>query len=307
MPEQPGHSELPGWSNQPTVLVVGSIHIDRMVRLSTLPVPGETVTGSESWTQLGGKAANQAVAVAAHVRTVLAACVGDDHEGHQAEAVLIRRGVTPRLQRSLRLPTGSSVALIEASGENIGVILSGSNAELDAGPVAALLSTEGPALLVCQWETAVTTLEPLLVEARTRGVPTLMNAAPWQDTHRSLLALADHVVVNAVEAEDWTGTDPQARLPRLPLDHPSVVVTLGAGGVLHYQHGKLTSDLPAPVVRAHSTHGAGDHFVGVLAAQLALGQRLEPALTQAGASAAQYVQIVHRPSRLSSSSSELIR
>ncbi|MGY2894745.1 PfkB family carbohydrate kinase [Deinococcus sp. UYEF24] len=301
MPEQAGGGD------RPTALVVGSIHIDRVVRLPTLPVPGETVTGSESWTQLGGKAANQAVAGATHVRTVLAACVGDDHEGQQAEVALTRRGVIPRLQRSPRLPTGSSVALIEASGENVGVILPGSNADLDAGLVVNLLGTEGPALLVCQWETSVATLEPLLAEARVRGVVTLMNAAPWQDTHRSLLALADHVVVNAVEAEGWIGTDPRARLPRLPLDHPSVVVTLGAGGVLHYQHGELTSDLPAPVVRAHSTHGAGDHFVGVLAAQLALGQSLEAALIEAGASAAQYVQVVHNPSLLLSTSSELVR
>ena len=235
MPEQPGQSV------RPTVLVAGSIHIDRMVRLPTLPVPGETVTGSESWTQLGGKAANQAVAAAGHVRSLLAACVGTDLEGRQAEQTLAHRGAEPRLQRSARLPTGSSVALIEASGENVGVILPGSNADLDAGPVIDLLVTERPALLVCQWETSATTLEPLLVRARAAGVVTLMNAAPWHDGHRQLLPLADHVVVNAVEAEGWTGTDPQARLPHLPLGHPSVIVTLGAGGVLHYQHGELTA------------------------------------------------------------------
>lgn len=294
MPEQTGQDA------RPTVLVTGSIHIDRMVRLPTLPVPGETVTGSESWTQLGGKAANQAVAAAGHVRSLLAACVGSDAEGQQAERTLIHRGAEPRLQHSARLPTGSSVALIEASGENVGVILPGSNADLDTGPVMDLLVSERPALLVCQWETSAQTLEPLLVRARATGVATLMNAAPWHDSHRHLLSLADHVVVNAVEAQGWTGTDPQARLPRLPLDHPSVVVTLGAGGVLHYRHGQLTTDLPAPVVQAHSTHGAGDHFVGVLAAQLALGRPLEPALVLAGASAAEYVQAVHPPALLTS-------
>ena len=291
--------EHPGQDVRPTVLVAGSIHIDRMVRLPTLPEPGETVTGTESWTQLGGKAANQAVAAAEHVRSLLVACVGTDQEGRQADRTLARHGVEPQLQYAARLPTGSSVALIEASGENVGVILPGANAELDAGPVVELLDTERPALLVCQWETSAETLKTLLVQARTRGVATLMNAAPWQDSHRNLLPLADHVIVNAVEAKSWAGTDPQARLPRLTLDHPSVVVTLGAGGVLHYRHGELTSDLPAPVVQAHSTHGAGDHFMGVLAAQLALGRPLEAALIQAGDSAAQYVQTVHPLSLLS--------
>ncbi|WP_407543513.1 PfkB family carbohydrate kinase (plasmid) [Deinococcus radiomollis] len=290
--------EPTGQAARTTVLVAGSIHIDRMVRLLRLPVPGETVTGAESWTQLGGKAANQAVAAAEHVRSLLVACVGTDLEGRQAERTLAHRGVEPQLQRSARLATGSSVALIEVSGENVGVILPGSNTELSAGPVAELLGTEHPALLVCQWETSAETLETLLVQARARGVATLMNAAPWQDSHRHLLPLADHVVVNAVEAQGWTGIDPQARLPRLPLDHPSVVVTLGAGGVLYYQQGVLSSDLPAPVVQVHSTHGAGDHFVGVLAAQLALGRPLEAALVRAGDSAAHYVQTVHPPSLL---------
>jgi ribokinase len=298
MPEQPQRSDLP------TVLFAGSIHVDRMVRLPCLPVPGETVTGTESWAQLGGKAANQALAGAEHIRSVLAACIGDDLEGRQAEQVLTRRGVVSRLQRSARLSTGSSVALVEASGENVGVILPGSNVDLDAGPVVELFATEMPTMLVCQWETAADTLETLLVSARAMGVMTLMNAAPWHDTHRFLLPLADHVVVNAVEAEGWTGTDPQARLPRLPFEHLSVVITLGAGGVLYYQRGELTSDLSAPVVQVHSTHGAGDHFVGVLAAQLALGRPAETALEQAGSSASQYVQLAHTPSYLSSISSD---
>ncbi|ULH18368.1 PfkB family carbohydrate kinase (plasmid) [Deinococcus sp. KNUC1210] len=253
---------------------------------------------------MGGKAANQALAAAPSVRSVLAACVGTDLEGRQAEQTLAHRGVESWLQRSARFPTGSSVALIEASGENVGVILPGSNADLAAGPITELFGTELPTLLVCQWETAAETLETLLTQARARGVVTLMNAAPWHDAYRFLLPLADHVVVNAVEAAGWTGTDPQARLPLLPLDHPSVVVTLGAGGVLHYQHGELTADLPAPVVQARSTHGAGDHFVGVLAAQLALGQPLEHALVQAGASAAEFVQVIHKSPLLSSTSSE---
>ena len=121
-----------------------------------------------------------------------------------------------------------------------------------------------------------------------------MNAAPWQETFRDLLPLADHVIVNAVEAQGWTGSDPQARLERLPFGHPSVVVTLGSGGVLHYRDGNLALDLRAPRVQARSTHGAGDHFVGVLAASLAQGTALPQALEQAVASAAEFVQLLHK-------------
>ncbi|MFC4453590.1 PfkB family carbohydrate kinase [Deinococcus sonorensis] len=281
---------------RPEVLFVGSVHLDRMIQLAQLPAPGETVIASESWSQLGGKAANQAMAAAAHppVRSALMACVGEDEDGRQAARTLRSLGVEPLLQLAPQLATGSSVALLEASGENVGVVLPGANVALSAEPLAARLRTQPPALLVCQWETRPDTLQAVLERGRAAGVPVLMNAAPWQEAYRPLLPLADHVVVNAVEAQAWTGTDPQGRRPRLPFGHPSVVVTLGAGGVLHYQHDELTFDLQAPRVQARSSHGAGDHFVGVLATALAQQQPLPAALEQATASAARFVQLLHK-------------
>ncbi|GGJ67165.1 PfkB family carbohydrate kinase [Deinococcus aquiradiocola] len=279
----------------PEVLVVGSIHLDRMMQLSALPMPGETVIARESWTQLGGKAANQAMAAAVPgVRASLVACVGDDHEGREAEQTLTARGVRTLLQIDAALPTGSSAALLDAAGENVGVIVPGANTALRASALDTPMSGATPALLVCQWETRYDTLHAVLQKARTAGVPVLMNAAPWQDTYRDLLPLADHVVVNAVEAHGWTGTDPQTRPNTLPFGHPSVIVTLGAGGVLHYRHDRLDTDLPAPSVEARSTHGAGDHFVGVLAAQLAQGSPPPQALERATESAAHFVQLLRK-------------
>jgi len=275
------------------VLFAGSLHVDQMIRLPQLPAPGETVIATDTWTQLGGKATNQAVAAAPHVQSLLLACVGNDAQGQEAHTTLTALGVQPTFQVSEHLPTGSSVALIESSGENVGIVLPGANANLQAETFQTLLSTDTVHLLVCQWETAPHTLQHLLQKARAAGTPTLVNAAPWLDTHRGTLSFADHVVVNAPEAQAWTGLDPQARLPRIAFGHPSVVVTLGAGGVLHYQDGELTTDIRAPAVEARSTHGAGDHFVGVLAAHLASGNPLSQALQQAVTSAAQFVQRLH--------------
>lgn len=280
----------------PQALFVGSVHLDRMLRLDILPTPGETVIARESWTQLGGKAANQAVAAARHtgVQVSLMACVGDDQDGREAERTMASLGVQTLLQISPKLPTGTSVALLDAPGENVGAIVPGANAALSAAPLEALLARSPPSLLVCQWETQYETLQALLIRARAAGVVTLMNAAPWQEAYRDLLPLADHVVVNAVEAQGWSGTDTQARRPTLPFGHGSVVVTLGAGGVLHYRQDQLTLDLPAPRVQARSTHGAGDHFIGVLAAHLAQGTALPVALEHATRSAAGFVQLLHK-------------
>ncbi|GAA4018084.1 ribokinase [Deinococcus rubellus] len=278
------------------VLFAGSLHVDRMVEVARLPVPGETIIATGTWSQLGGKATNQAVAAARHVHATLAACVGEDSDGRQAGETLALLGVNAALQVSGTLPTGSSVALLDASGENIGVVLPGANIDLRADGVVSLFGSEAPLLMVCQWETAAATLHTLLKEARQRGIPTLINAAPWQDDlrYQETLSLADHVVVNAVEAQAWIGTDPQARATDLEFNHPSVVVTLGAGGVLHYIDGVLSTDLRAPVVKARSSHGAGDHFVGVLGSQLARGKSMTQALKCAAASAADFVQLLHK-------------
>ena len=280
------------------VLFAGSIHLDRMVQVPALPTPGETVIATGSWSQLGGKAANQSMAAAGHpgVRAILMACVGDDADGREAEQTLSALGVQTALQRVPHLPTGTSVALLDAAGENVGVVVPGANAALKADPLTELLAAETPALLVCQWETRPDTLRALLVHARTAGIVTLMNAAPWQERYRELLPLADHVVVNAVEALGWTGSDPQTRPPTLPFGHPSVVATLGAGGVLLYRQDRPVLDLPAPSVQARSTHGAGDHFIGVLAARLAQGTDLPLALEHAVESAARFVQLLQKHS-----------
>lgn len=277
------------------VLVVGSIHLDRMVRVAHFPLPGETALALDAWTQLGGKAANQAVASANLHPTRLVACIGDDGEGAQVRAALERHRVDARLRISPQSATGSSVALIDDGGENVGVISPAANADLLPGDVLPLLDAARPALVLCQWESPLRTLREVFQAARARGIPTLLNAAPWRPEYRDLLPLADHVIVNAVEAAAWVGRDVRGQPETLPFHHPHVTVTLGADGASHYEEGRLTLHQPAPRVQARSTHGAGDHFVGTLAALTARGLPLEEALRQAGHSAAAFVQTLHKP------------
>ncbi len=277
------------------VLVLGSIHLDRMVRVQRLPHPGETIIALDTWTQLGGKAANQAVASAALHPTRLAACIGRDADGDQVRAVLRRHDVDAHLRVSTSQATGSSVALIDADGENVGIIAPAANSELAPEDVLPLLDAPRPALLLCQWETPLRTLEAALRAAAHLGIPTLMNAAPWRHEYRPLLPLATHVIVNAVEAAEWVARDVHGSPEHLPFQHPNVTVTLGARGASHYLGGQLVAHQAAPRVTAHSTHGAGDHFAGTLAAHLASGAHLDHALRGAGDAAARFVQVLHKP------------
>jgi ribokinase len=276
------------------VVVVGSIHVDRMMRVERFPVPGETGIAVEAWTQLGGKAANQAIACAARAPTSLVACVGDDADGRQAVEFLARADVRTRVRRSPQLPTGTSVAMIDAEAENLAVISPGANSELSVDDVVARLDEALPALMLCQWESTVDTLGDALAAARQRGIVTVVNAAPWRDGHRELLALADHVVVNAVEACAWLGAPLDGLAAHARFEHPSVIVTLGAEGATHYVDERRVVHQPAAPVEARSTHGAGDRFVGTLSAVIASGLPVATALSAASDAAGHWVRSLHK-------------
>jgi ribokinase len=276
------------------VVVVGNIHVDRMVRVERFPVPGETGIADEAWTQLGGKAANQAIAAAAHVATSLVACVGNDNDGRNAVEFLASADVRISIRRSPRLPTGTSIALIDAKSENLAVISPGANRELSPSDVVTRLDEALPSLMLCQWESDVDTLAEALTAARQRGITTVVNAAPWREGHRDLLSLADHVVVNAVEAYAWIGAPLEGLAPHAPFEHPSVIVTLGGQGASHYVNEHFVLHQPAASVKARSTHGAGDRFVGTLAAAIASGLPVARAMSDASDAAGEWVRSLHK-------------
>src|SRR5215211_4141832 len=94
------------------VVVVGSVNSDLVVRVRTLPRPGETIQGRDFQTVGGGKGANTAVAAARLGAPVaLVARLGEDDFGAARQAELAAEGLD--LGQVRRLPgVPSGVALI---------------------------------------------------------------------------------------------------------------------------------------------------------------------------------------------------
>jgi len=118
--------------------------------------------------------------------------------------------------------------------------------------------------------TAVTAAEV----ARDAGAIVIVNASPAGAKPHDLLALselADVVVVNEAEAREW----------HWPV--PNLVITRGRRGASYLGEDERF-DVPAPVVEAVDTTGAGDVFAGVLAAGWLAGH--EEALRRACAAGA---------------------
>lgn len=284
------------------VVVVGSVNVDLVLRAARLPVPGETVTGGVFEQHHGGKGANQAVAAARLGRpTLFVGAVGADAFGREALAALAAAGVdTSSVAVVPDAATGVAAILVDDEGENLIAVASGANGLVDVASVRAafrrLGSLEGDVVLVSH-EIPTATARAALEIARAEGGRTILNPAPAAGLDRSTFGLADIITPNRNEAALLAGIDrasppsDYAPVARRLLDGGSdgpgvreaVVVTLGGAGAL-----LLTAEAPAtptvlPPYRVDpvDTTGAGDAFVGALAAALAEGRDLAGALRRA--------------------------
>ncbi|HEX5503534.1 MAG TPA: ribokinase [Thermomicrobiales bacterium] len=270
------------------VYVVGSVNTDLVVGVGALPRPGETVAGGRFAIVGGGKGANAAVAAARlGARVALVACLGDDDFGRARRADLAAEGIDLGGVRVAGATT-SGVALIavEASGENTVIYVPGANALLTPAAVAGLALAAGDVLLT-QLETPPATVAAALRRARERGATALLNAAPYTPEAAGLIALADVLVLNEVEAADALGAahvapgEARAAVAALLGRGPrAVALTLGAHGAVAGLGGDIRH-LPAPAVAVVDTTAAGDAFVGALAAGLAAGADFFAAATTA--------------------------
>jgi ribokinase len=285
---------MPGFD----VIVCGSLHLDVMLYAPALPRPDETVAGRRWERKCGGKGGNQAaMAARAGARTAMIGRVGADDFGAELVAHLDAAGVDRR-EVGVDPQTGSgiSAAIVQDDGDYGAVIVSGANLRLDPAQAAAAWERLGGArTLILQNEAPEAVNIAVAARARRDGAMVLLNAAPMREMSAALLSLVDVLIVNRVEASALAGHEVEDRdtalaaLPKFSAPGRSVVVTLGGGGVVAQPSGAPARWIAAKPVRVVSTHGAGDCFVGALAAGLARGESLLSAAEAGNAAAAALV------------------
>jgi ribokinase len=280
------------------VIVCGSLHLDIVVKAPTLPRIDETAVGTTWQKRCGGKGGNQAVN-AAHAggRTAMIGRVGDDEFGQTLRTNLAQAGVE---MSGITIDpingTGMSVAILQDNGDYGAVIVSGSNLTIDASTIAQQWNALGSAsVLVLQNEIPHSANLVIARIAKKAGALVVYNAAPVRVGVDDLLDCVDVLIVNRVEAEAMFGVKVNDRKSARDLLQvrdrtlPAIVITLGGEGlVLAMQSGAIFEFAPIPV-EVISTHGAGDCFVGVLAAKLAQGSTVALACEHANLQAAALV------------------
>jgi ribokinase len=270
------------------ILVCGALHLDVIVSAPHLPRLDETVTGQAVRHALGGKGGNQALAASRMgARVAMAGRVGDDEAAGRLLAELAAEGVNVALVQRGSGASGMSVAIEEASGGYGAVIVAGANRMIVAEAVAV---PPGARLVLLQNEVPEAVNLAVAARARAAGARVILNAAPARPMAPDLLGLVDLLVVNRVEAGDLAGGahNPVGAARELAARGPAaVVVTLGAGGVALWDG--AAARWPGHAVPAVSTHGAGDAFVGALAAEWDRGADLHGAIAFGQAAAALHV------------------
>lgn len=288
------------------IVVVGSVNMDLMLRCPRLPQPGETVLGEGFRTEPGGKGANQAVAAARlGARVAFVGCVGDDAFGTSAVANLRAGGVgLTHLSVIDDCATGVAMVQVDESGQNSIVLGPGANSALSVAHIdaaARLIAEAG--LLICQLETPLAAVQRAIEIAHAAGVPVLLNPAPARLLPEALLRQVDLLVPNEGEASVLSGLPASGRAGAaeaathlLQAGCGVVLVTLGAEGLV-WADAEGSHYRPAHSVAALDSTGAGDTFIGALAAARLEGLDLVSAIDFAQRAAAFSVQ--HRGAQAS--------
>jgi ribokinase len=275
------------------IAVVGSLNMDSIARVARLPMPGETVPASGYMQALGGKGANQAVAAARAGSAVeFIGRVGADLAGEALLTSLRGVGVnTEHIVRDADGATGTALIAVDNRGENTIVVVPGVNANVHtedvdaAGDVIARSS-----VLLLQLEIPLETVQYAAALAHRSGTTVVLNPSPAQELPSSLLNMVDILVPNEEEVAYLSGmgspVDPATAAGMLCANGAkAVVVTLGGQGATVINENGGT-EIHAYQVEAVDTTGAGDAFVGNLAAALDEGRSLEEAARFASAAAA---------------------
>jgi len=270
-----------------TIHVVGSMMIDRVSRVRSLPRAGETVAALASGVFAGGKGANQAAAAArCGARVRMLGRTGRD--GAFIVDALRDAGVATGEISTADPVAGSATVLVAESGENAIVIAPEANTRIVLAEIEAFLQRAAQGDIVL-FQNECSCLHEGIAHAASRALRVWLNAAP-ADARLGALKLEKltGLVVNETEAEALTGErEPARALEALAARMPAatVIVTLGANGAIaalgraRYAHRGFTVD-------AVDTVGCGDAFVGAYLAAIAEGRDIAQALARANAAGA---------------------
>ncbi len=262
--------------------VTGSLHLDVIVNATHIPSSDETVPGTDVNYVFGGKGGNQALAADRYGASVyFVGRIGEDAFGKKLLETLGESSIDISQLQLGNESSGMSVAIVDKVGNYGAVIVSAANLKIDKNRFSIDKDT---GILLLQNEICEEINILASQKAKEIGSEVWLNAAPSRKISPQLFSHVDVLIMNSIEAKFYKGD-----LESSQANHLTKILTLGSKGLEIYLPGKPKKKFPAYPVKVLSTHGAGDTFIGSLAAKRLKGKSLETALEYAQAAAALHV------------------
>ena len=254
------------------VIVFGGINMDLFAYVPRSTKEGETIEASSIEFFLGGKGANQAVALARlDVDVSFVGTIGEDEFGSQLERLISKEKINIKNLKKTKGQSGIALINVLNDGRNEVISFPGVNKNSLSNQVSED-DLKACSILISQMELKGPETYDLFSRAKQNGCTTILNLAPFRKPSKSLIQNTDILVVNETEfaglskkatskinLEFVDENFSQLKLPK----SLSLIVTLGDEGVVVFSGGERNY-FEARSVKAIDTVGAGDCFVGAL-------------------------------------------
>ncbi len=269
------------------ILVIGSINMDLFVNTPILPRFGDEIKGNSFQQMLGGKGANQAVALARMGGSaLLAGKVGKDSFGRLILETLKKEKIdTALINVDEREKTGTTFILVEPNGEHGLVYVPDANHAIGVKDIENLENViKNSRIILTQLEIPLESVSAIIRIANKYDVPLILDAGPAQSVPLDFFDGVTILSPNEYEAEMLTGiqvvdyeTGRQAAEILLNRKVDTVVIKMGEKGACIADKRGFRS-YPAYSVNPVDTTGAGDAFTAALAYAISEGKDIDEAV-----------------------------
>ena len=255
------------------VIVFGGINMDLFAYVPRSTKEGETIEASSIEFFLGGKGANQAVALSRlGIDVSFVGTIGKDDFGSQLEELISKEKINTQNLQKIKGQSGVALINVLKDGRNEVISFPGVNKNSLSQQVSED-DLKACSILISQMELKESETSDLFSRAKQNGCTTILNLAPFRKPSKGLIEKTDILVVNETEFAglskkttrkiDLGFVEKNFSELKLPKSL-NLIVTLGDEGVVTFSKGERNF-FEARSVTAIDTVGAGDCFVGALA------------------------------------------
>ncbi len=249
-----------------TVIVVGAINLDCMAFLPHFPMEGKNLRAKELNCSLGGRGANQAVALSnLKIASILLGKVGNDFAGDYLLSVLRKYKInTEYIFKSNTGKTGICSILVSPNGENTIIGFPAINRLIKPDFLIRFKYLfELAEWLSVSLEYPLDTITFALKLAKKYGLKTVLDPSPLIDLpKRDIWPMVDYVLPNRKELQILTGEKEMLQGAAVLNNWGAgeVIVKQGAAGCSFLHQDNLINFPAFPVKSVVDTTGAGDLF-----------------------------------------------